>query len=54
MATSHDSSGEDASTAWPHLAVLDTLTERPLHEHAAIYDALHGQLQAALNQIDEA
>jgi hypothetical protein len=44
----------DADAAAPDLAMLDTLPERPLHEHAAVYEALHGQLQAALNQIDEA
>lgn len=34
------------------LTALDGLADRPLAEHAAVYDALHAQLQGALNEID--
>ncbi len=34
--------------------MLDTLAERPPHEHAAVYDQVHAQLQNALTQIDDA
>lgn len=36
------------------LAVLDELAQRPLDEHAAVYERLHAQLQTALNEIDNA
>jgi hypothetical protein len=38
----------------PDLSVLDQLAERPLDEHAAVYERLHTQLQGALNEIDNA
>jgi hypothetical protein len=36
------------------LAVLETLTQRPLPEHAEVFEALHADLQAALAEIDSA
>ena len=38
----------------PDLAVLDGLDERPPHEHAAVYERVHAQLQNALSEIDDA
>lgn len=38
----------------PDLAVLDGLAERPPHEHAAVYEQVHTQLQSALSEIDDA
>jgi len=38
----------------PDLAVLDGLAERPPHEHAAVYEQVHAQLQSALSEIDDA
>lgn len=36
------------------LAGLDRLPDRPLHEHAAVYEQVHSRLQAALSEIDSA
>ncbi len=36
------------------LAVLDQLADRPLHEHAEVYQGVHADLQAALADIDGA
>jgi hypothetical protein len=36
------------------LAVLDGLPDRPLPEHAEVYQSLHADLQAALAEIDGA
>jgi hypothetical protein len=36
------------------LRVLDDLAERPLPEHAEVYQGLHADLQAALAEIDGA
>ncbi len=44
----------DASRLEQDLAVLDTLADRPLTEHVAAYEQLHGRLQAALTEIDNA
>jgi hypothetical protein len=34
------------------LAGLETLGERPLSEHAEVYEQVHTRLQAALSEID--
>jgi hypothetical protein len=34
--------------------VLDSMAERPLTEHAGVYQQLHAELQAALGGIDSA
>jgi hypothetical protein len=45
--------GTDAAAAAPDpIARLDTLSERPLHEHTDLYDEIHARLQAALAEID--
>jgi hypothetical protein len=36
------------------LAVLDTIAERPLSEHADAYQQIHAALQGALAEIDGA
>ncbi len=36
------------------LADLEAIDDRPLAEHAERYDQIHGQLQAALSDIDDA
>jgi len=41
-------------SATPDLSVLDGLTERPPHEHVAVYEQVHAQLQHALSEIDDA
>jgi hypothetical protein len=33
-------------------AVLDDIQQRPLGEHAALYNEVHTQLQAALTELD--
>jgi hypothetical protein len=44
-----------AQTGWTsRLAVLDELADRPLQEHAEVYQSLHADLQAALAEIDGA
>ncbi|MCU1658284.1 MAG: hypothetical protein JWO57_2940 [Pseudonocardiales bacterium] len=35
-----------------HMAVLDSMRERPLPEHADVYQRLHVELQDALAEID--
>lgn len=44
----------DANGAALDLAILDGLAERPLQEHAEVYDQVHVQLQGALREIDDA
>lgn len=46
--------GTDAVAALKDTAVLDGIEERPLAEHADVYEALHEQLRAALAEIDNA
>ena len=49
--------GPDApvqQSATPDLNVLDGLIERPPHEHVAVYEQVHAQLQHALSEIDDA
>jgi hypothetical protein len=41
-------------SATPDLNVLDGLIERPPHEHVAVYEQVHAQLQHALSEIDDA
>ena len=36
------------------LAGLDTLERRPLVEHVEVFEQVHGRLQAALREIDNA
>jgi hypothetical protein len=36
------------------VTVLDSMAERPLAEHAGVYQQLHAELQAALGSIDSA
>ncbi|MDT4936175.1 MAG: hypothetical protein QOK11_4067 [Pseudonocardiales bacterium] len=36
------------------VGVLDSMAERPLAEHAGVYQQLHAELQAALGGIDSA
>jgi hypothetical protein len=44
-----------AQAGWPdRLAVLDQLADRPLQEHAEVYQRVHADLQAALAEIDGA
>jgi hypothetical protein len=56
--TSTDAPRPAATSAADDLAVrlrvLDDLAERPLPEHAEVYQGLHADLQAALAQIDGA
>jgi len=55
MPTSQDSTAAESDTAVPPaepMARLDAVTERPLHEHADLYDETHARLQAALAEID--
>ena len=47
-----DEVGTDVATL--DLAILDGLAERPLQEHAEVYDQVHVQLQEALREIDDA
>jgi hypothetical protein len=53
-----DASPEAAASSqagWTgRLAVLDGLPDRPLPEHAEVYQSLHADLQAALAEIDGA
>jgi hypothetical protein len=54
-----DDASPDAATStelgWAgRLAVLDELPDRPLQEHAEVYQGLHADLQAALAEIDGA
>jgi hypothetical protein len=46
--------GSGADPLPTRLDVLDGLAERPLDEHAAVYQGLHADLQAALAEIDSA
>jgi hypothetical protein len=43
-----------ATSVVPDLDALDGLAERPVHEHAAVYERVHAQLQDALSEIDDA
>lgn len=36
------------------LAALDTLEDRPLHDHVEVFDGVHRALQDALATLDEA
>lgn len=38
----------------PDLTVLDGLAQQPPHEHVAVYEQVHAQLQHALSAIDDA
>ena len=50
-----DQNGEPVvQSATPDLTVLDGLGERPPHEHVAVYEQVHAQLQHALSEIDDA
>lgn len=50
----HNASSPDTGQGVPDLTELDELAQRPLGEHAAVYERLHAQLQGALNEIDNA
>lgn len=55
MPTSQDSTATENDAPVPPadpMARLDTVSERPLHEHADLYDEIHARLQAALAEID--
>jgi hypothetical protein len=48
------SSDEPVTAVADRLRVLDGLRDRPLHEHAEVYQGLHADLQTALAEIDSA
>ena len=53
--TSADDAGAtDRAGVLQRLAQLDGIAERPLSEHAEVYQGLHADLQAALARIDSA
>lgn len=46
--------GSTAASVVPDLGVLDELEGRAPHEHVAVYERVHAQLQSALSEIDDA